>query len=113
MAGYPQTIVVRSPRENPRKCTILPLRGRDDLLFLTFPPPERPNFDGYVRLAADGDPLTAQDASFGLLLLDGSWNRAGQMTREYLDVPPRSLSGYRTAYPRTSKQGTDPSNGLA
>jgi pre-rRNA-processing protein TSR3 len=35
------------------------------------------------------------------------------MTRDFQDVPPRSLSGYRTAYPRVSKQGTDPDNGLA
>ena len=35
------------------------------------------------------------------------------MNRSFLDVPARSLSGYRTAYPRVSKQGTDPDNGLA
>jgi pre-rRNA-processing protein TSR3 len=35
------------------------------------------------------------------------------MTRQYLNVPPRSLHGFRTAYPRISKQGTDPDNGLA
>jgi len=28
-------------------------------------------------------------------------------------VPPRSLHGFRTAYPRVSKHGTDPENGLA
>ena len=38
---------------------------------------------------------------------------AGRMMRDFLDVPPRSLHGYRTAYPRVSKQGTDPDNGLA
>jgi pre-rRNA-processing protein TSR3 len=35
------------------------------------------------------------------------------MERDFLDVPPRSLRGYRTAYPRASKLGTDPDNGLA
>jgi pre-rRNA-processing protein TSR3 len=35
------------------------------------------------------------------------------MTRDFLDVPPRSLSGWRTAYPRVSRRGTDPDNGLA
>ena len=35
------------------------------------------------------------------------------MTRDFADVPPRSLSGWRTAYPRVSKLGTDPDNGLA
>jgi hypothetical protein len=35
------------------------------------------------------------------------------MTRAFVDVPPRSLHGYRTAYPRVSRLGTDPDNGLA
>ena len=35
------------------------------------------------------------------------------MTRDFADVPPRSLSGWKTAYPRVAKRGTDPDNGLA
>ena len=35
------------------------------------------------------------------------------MNDDFLDVPPRSLVGWRTAYPRASKQGTDPAHGLA
>ena len=38
---------------------------------------------------------------------------ADAMTAAFAHVPPRSLHGYRTAYPRTSKLGTDPGNGLA
>jgi pre-rRNA-processing protein TSR3 len=53
------------------------------------------------------------DAAHGLLLLDGSWRWADRMTRDFLDIPPRSLTGFRTAYPRVSKLGTDPDNGLA
>ena len=41
----------------------------------------------------------------------GRW--AAAMTRDFEDVPPRSLRGWRTAYPRVSKRGTDPDNGLA
>jgi pre-rRNA-processing protein TSR3 len=110
---FPQTVIVRSPRENPRKCSILPLKGRPDLHFLTYPAAAVPPLDGYVRLAAEGPPLSAEDKGRGILLLDGSWRRAEGMNRDFLDVPPRSLSGYRTAYPRVSKQGTDPNNGLA
>src|SRR5262249_26364552 len=69
--------------------------------------------EGYIRLAAEGPELTAADAGCGILLLDGSWKWAGVMTREFEHVPPRSLHGYRTAYPRVSKLGTDPDNGLA
>ena len=35
------------------------------------------------------------------------------MIARFEEVPPRSLHGYRTAYPRVSKLGTDPDNGLA
>jgi pre-rRNA-processing protein TSR3 len=110
---YPPTIIVRHPHENPRKCSVLPLRGRPDLIFLQHPVKERPPLDGYVRLAAEGPELSAADAGCGLLLLDGSWRWAEVMTRGFLDVPPRSLHGWRTAYPRVSKLGTDPDNGLA
>jgi pre-rRNA-processing protein TSR3 len=109
----PPTVIVRHPHEGPRKCSVLPLRGRPDLVFLNYPVTRRPDLGGYVRLSAVGPPLSAADAGCGLLLLDGSWRWAGAMTRDFLDVPPRSLSGYRTAYPRVSKRGTDPDNGLA
>jgi pre-rRNA-processing protein TSR3 len=113
MDNYPPTIIVRHPKENPRKCSILPLRGREDLVFLGYPPKEPLALDGYVRLAADGPELSVADAGCGLLLLDGSWRWADAMTRDFAHVPPRSLRGFRTAYPRASKLGTDPDNGLA
>ena len=111
--SYPITVIVRHPKENPRKCSILPLRDRSDILLLKHPVTERPPLAGYVRLAAEGPELSAADAECGLLLLDGSWRWAEAMTRAFLDVPPRSLRGYQTAYPRSSKLGTDPDNGLA
>jgi pre-rRNA-processing protein TSR3 len=110
---YPPTVIVRHTKENPRKCSILPLRGRPDIVLLSYPVRKRPLLDGYVRLAADGPELSPADAACGLLLLDGSWRWAASMTRDFADVPPRSLRGWRTAYPRVSRQGTDPENGLA
>jgi pre-rRNA-processing protein TSR3 len=110
---HPPTVIVRHPAENPRKCSVYPLRGRPGLVFLGYPVRSRPPLEGYVRLAAEGPALSATDASAGLLVLDGSWRWAAAMTRAFLDVPPRSLTGWRTAYPRASKRGTDPGNGLA
>ena len=107
------TSIVRSPRENPRKCSVLPLRERADIQFFTYPLDRPLDFGGYVRLAALGPVLSADDASAGILLLDGSWNRASAMNRAFSHVPPRSLVGYQTAYPRVSKRGTDPAHGLA
>ena len=110
---YPPTVIVRNPRENPRKCSILPLRGWEDMIFLGYPLTGPVALENYVRLAVEGDPLSLRDADKGLLLLDASWRRAGLMERDFRDVPPRSLHGYRTAYPRRSKRNTDPDEGLA
>src|SRR5262245_45486590 len=109
----PPTIIVRHPKENPKKCSILHLRDRPDLTILQYPLAQPRDWQGYVRLAAVGPPLSAADQALGLLLLDGSWRWAAAMTKAFEDVPPRSLTGYQTAYPRSSKLGTDPDNGLA
>ena len=111
--AYPATVIVRNARENPRKCSILPLRGREDLIFVGYPLGKPLPLEGYIRLAAEGEPLSERDAKAGVLLLDGSWRWAAVMSRDFLDVPGRSLRGYRTAYPRKSKMDTDPENGLA
>jgi pre-rRNA-processing protein TSR3 len=113
MAVYPVTIIVRHPKENPKKCSVLPLKGRADVHFYGFPAAKLPALEGYVRLAAEGPPLAEADRASGLLLLDGSWRWAAAMTAAFAHIPPRSLAGYRTAYPRSSKLGTDPDNGLA
>lgn len=113
MLTFPITIIVRHPRENPKKCSVLPLKGREDVLLLPYPADELPPLDNYIRLAADGPELSAADCKSGILLLDGSWRSAGRMIKDYEAVPPRSLHGWKTAYPRVSKLGTDPDNGLA
>ena len=111
--GPPVTIIVRHPKENPRKCSVVPLKGRADVLFLGYPVAHIPPLEGYVRLAADGPELSEADCERGILLLDGSWRWADAMIADFAHVPPRSLHGVRTAYPRVSKLGTDPGNGLA
>jgi pre-rRNA-processing protein TSR3 len=83
------------------------------MLFFSYPLDRPLDLTGYVRLAALAPVLTSADASAGILLLDGSWNRASAMNRAFTHVPPRSLVGYQTAYPRVSKRGTDPLHGLA
>lgn len=110
---YLPTIIVRHKKENPRKCSVIPLKGREDVRFYLYPMTQMPDTAGYIRLAADGPPLSATDRAMGILLLDGSWRSADSMTREFAHVEPRSLSGFVTAYPRVSKLGTDPANGLA
>ena len=111
--SLPPTIIIRHSKENPRKCSILPLRGRPGIVILGYPVKQMPDLTGYVRLAAEGPELSAADSPCGLLLLDASWRWAGRMTASFSEVPARSLHGYKTAYPRVAKSGTDPDNGLA
>jgi rRNA small subunit aminocarboxypropyltransferase len=113
MTITPISIIVRDPRENAKKCSVLPLKGRKDLEFHIFPVKEPLALAGYIRLAAEGPDLSSADRACGILLLDGSWRSAGKMHAAFGAVPPRSLSGWKTAYPRVSKLGTDPTNGLA
>src|SRR3984893_2555433 len=91
--GPPVTIIVRHPKENPRKCSVMPLKGRADVLFLGYPVARMPELDGYVRLAAEGPELSAIDCDAGILLLDGSWRWADAMTADFAHVPPRALHG--------------------
>lgn len=107
------TVIVRHPKENPKKCSVWPLRGRPDLVWVNYPVRRRPDLTGYVRLAAEGPELSAADADAGILLLDGSWRWVAAMERDFADVPPRALHSWKTAYPRVSKRGDDPGNGLA
>jgi pre-rRNA-processing protein TSR3 len=107
------TVIVRHHAESPKKCSVMPLKGRPDIVFLNYPVKHRPPLEGYIRLAAEGPPLGPADAEAGVLLLDGSWRWAAAMERDFQDVPPRSLTGWKTAYPRVSRLGTDPDNGLA
>ena len=113
MLTYPITIIVRHPKENPKKCSVFALKGRADIQLVSYPAKEALAFDGYVRLAADGPELSDADRGSGILLLDGSWRAADKMVIHFEAVPPRSLHGWKTAYPRVSKLGTDPDNGLA
>jgi len=83
------------------------------MVFLQHPVAERPNLEDYIRLAAEGPELASTDAPCGLLLLDASWRWAETMNRGFVQVPPRSLHGFQTAYPRRSKLFLDPDNGLA
>jgi pre-rRNA-processing protein TSR3 len=91
----------------------VPLKGRPDILFWPYPLKQPHALVDYFRLAVDGPPLSDADADLGILLLDGSWRWAAPMNRDFADVPPRSLAGIRTAYPRRSKLGSDPEEGLA
>ena len=57
--AYPPTIIIRDSHESPRKCSIWPLRDLPGLVFLRYPLTDRPPLTQYIRLAAEGPPLSA------------------------------------------------------
>ena len=113
MDVFPDTVIIRSVKEKSKKCSVLPLKGKPGIILLNYPFKKTLSLPNYIRLSAEGPPLSLADNDKGILLLDGSWRNAGNMERTFASIPPRSLSQYKTAYPRTSKHGTDPENGLA
>lgn len=110
---FPPTLIVVHEKERRSKCTVEPLRGKPGFVFQKFPLRQRPDVQGYVRLALDGPLLSEADAASGLLVLDATWRLAERMEREFVDVPTRSLPPLRTAYPRVSKLFDDPAPGLS
>lgn len=111
----PPTVIVVHPRENRKKCSVEPLRGRTGFEFATFrtSAPVELSAAQYVRLGIGGKVLGPDDAQQGLLVLDGTWRWAEAMEAPYRHLPIRSLPPWRTAYPRVSKIFDDPDTGLA
>jgi pre-rRNA-processing protein TSR3 len=105
--------------ENPRKCTIHPLRGRPDVCFRYFSGNKPiPAFQADCLLHIDGRCLSeVERGSLGSLgLIDCTWKKVPGVLQRLEKPLPRLVripSGFETAYPRQNKQGLDPSGGLA
>jgi pre-rRNA-processing protein TSR3 len=106
-------VIVVHPRERRSKCSVEPLRDRDDFLFVTFPEPSPIDVSHYIRLGIGGKLLSSEDSNRGLLLLDGTWRLAARMEPFYSQLEVRSLPPILTAYPRKSAVYEDPQQGLA
>lgn len=107
------TVLLRHRKEKKSKCSLQPLVGKPGFAFVSWPAGTLPALDGYLRLDPEGPPLQARDHSHGLLLVDATWRYAERMIASVAEVPPRSLPGLQTAYPRRSKLHEEPEGGLA
>lgn len=113
MRDFHPTIIIIHPKERRTKCTVEPLRGREDFQFHRYPNSQPQGLDNYVRLGFGGPLLSIADSNRGLLVLDGTWRFTSKMEEEFAEVPVRSLPTCKTAYPRVSKLFDDPADGLA
>lgn len=113
-----QPDMIITDRESPQKCSIEPLRGRNDLRFFHSDQLEvlsANTFAGCLFLHIDGPPLQPEDEQQPLLLLDASWKRALKLSKLPIfdGLTKRSLTGFNTRYPRVSKTYALPNGGLA
>jgi pre-rRNA-processing protein TSR3 len=112
-----KTIIIRLNKESPKKCSLTPLRQRNDLDIEWY----HCNLGDEVEVGAvtllhpDGVPLSSADAERPLLLIDSSWRDLPRMlSTVHGDFALRCLpKNLVTAYPRKSKTFEDPETGLA
>lgn len=109
--------IIRLNKESPKKCSLTPLRSREELAIQWFhcdlgDPVE---VGEVTLLHPDGEVLSPADAERPLLLVDSSWRDLPRMLRtvEGTFHRRRLPEGLVTAYPRKSSNFEDPHNGLA
>lgn len=119
MLNDPLIAVLRDPREGPRKRSLRGLHERPDVAVHRYAPDRTWDATGRVLLTVGAPVLAAGDgtaamAPAGLVLLDCAWSRVGTLRRTLRGaVVERSLPPLRTAFPRVSRRGDDPMEGLA
>lgn len=108
--------------ENPRKCTVQPLKYRADFALRRFgrgKPVGRLQAD--VLLHIEGEPLDQlaaadRDALGSVAVIDCHWKRCAAIMAQLERPWPRLAripDGFETAYPRRNLEGKDPDGGLA
>ena len=107
-------LILRDPRESPRKCSLTPLRGMEGVRFVNYHPERQIDASGRILLHPDGEVLDGADAGRGLFLIDCAWRRVPSLLRTVRGEPvKRRLPPLATAYPRKSTTFDDPASGLA
>jgi pre-rRNA-processing protein TSR3 len=114
MHGALDILILRDPRESPKRCSLTPLRGMQGVRFVQHHPDLELEAAGRILLHPDGELLDARDADAGLLLIDCSWRRLDLLLRAVRGDPARRrLPALVSAYPRRSRTFPDPERGLA
>jgi rRNA small subunit aminocarboxypropyltransferase len=113
----PLATVVIHHKENPRKCSLEPLRGHPGLRFVDHERGGEIDASGHLILEVGAPRITAADAGPPLMILDATWRHQSVLRRALRGrFQCRSLPDtLRTAYPRRSilKPDPDPPGGLA
>lgn len=114
MPGPLDVLILRDPRESPKKCSLIPLKGTPGVEFSEYRSDRTLDAAGRVLLDPAAEPITAEDRGLPLLVLDSSWRRLPKLSATVVGAPRRRrLPPLKTAYPRRSRDFEDPSEGLA
>jgi len=106
--------IIRHPDENLAKCTLEPLRTRQEFSFLQLSSALTVEATNCIVLSINAPLLSIEDKGCPLILLDGNWKHVPKL-KSCLQGNPiyRSLPSIPTAYPRRNDEGLDPAEGLA
>lgn len=111
--------ILMDAKENPRKCTILPLKKRSDFYIRYFDAGKPISaFQSQLLLHIDGEDLSEwkEEEVSSLGLIDCNWRKVAPAMQQLALPLPRLVkipNSFVTAYPRRNKQGLDPEAGLA
>ena len=111
--------ILMDKRENPRKCTIAPLKDRADFHIRYFSHGRKISaFTATTLLHVEGELIqkAKSDDTVQLAVIDCNWRKVpSTLQRVALPLPKlvRIPEGFVTAYPRANKEGKDPEHGLA
>lgn len=110
----PDVLIWRDFRESAKKCSLMPLRGREGIEIRRYASDRTCDGSGRILLHPDAPALTPEDDGHGLLILDSSWTRLPKLVERVVGEPiRRSLPRLVTAYPREGKIVKNPDGGLA
>lgn len=114
---HPEIILLRLNKESPKKCSLTPLRGREEwpIRWIHCALGADVEVGEVTLLHPDGEPLSPADTERPLLLIDSSWRDLPRVLRGvHGTLHKRSLpKQLETAYPRRSTLFEDPETGLA
>ena len=107
-------VVIRHPRERVSKCSLRHLHDRPEIDLHKAVKGFRFDASNHLELAVDAPPLTVEDRSHPILILDSTWRLLPELEACLEGTTRRrSLPLVATAYPRVSRVFDDPPGGLA
>ncbi len=111
----PRKILIRHPKEKLSKCSLIPLKGRQDCEFFKATPNFSYDASDCIVLEIDAPEISSVDAGKPIVMLDSTWFLLPKLRAKLKgNFIARSLPSHiKTAYPRVSKMHKDPDSGLA